>query len=82
MVTFGKLQEIKNKDDFVGFLRAMSEDFVNAPEEWANGDIPSFLEAMAAWVEDRSGSPFDDTDYNKTDYNAIARIIYMGKLYE
>jgi hypothetical protein len=48
----GRLQ---SREDFVVFLRGLSADLQRNPEQWANRDLPAFLEAMSAWVEDMEG---------------------------
>lgn len=79
---FDRLNNVRDKASFIAFLRELAKDYENSPDEWENGDIPSFLEAIAAWTEDFSESPMNDTDRNSIDYYSLARMLYMGKLYE
>lgn len=66
------------------FLSAASRDFVENPEDWENADIPSFLEAMAAWVIDCDGffrrngesPPSDDV------WATIAKVVAAARVYE
>lgn len=51
------------------------------PSEWANKTITDFLGQIASWVDDYS--MFDEeTDWEKVDYKTIAKLLYMGKIYE
>lgn len=50
-----KIESIKTKNDFVQFIEAFSENCVKNLDEWENHDLPSFLEAMAAWMNDMEG---------------------------
>jgi len=45
-------KEIKSKADFLTFLTLYNQDFKSCPEEWANRDLPSFLDALKEWIED------------------------------
>jgi hypothetical protein len=49
------VQRLQSRGDFVAFLRALGTDLQRNPESWANRDLPAFLEAMSAWVEDMEG---------------------------
>lgn len=44
-----------SRKEFVEFVRGFAEQCRQRPEEWENRDLPSFLEAMAAWVDDMDG---------------------------
>lgn len=46
---------IRSREDLVPFLEALSADFAASRATWANGDLASFLEAMAAWSQDMEG---------------------------
>ena len=49
------VQALPSRKDFVEFVRTLAEQCRSRPEEWENRDLPSYLEAMAAWVEDMDG---------------------------
>ncbi len=46
---------IRSRQDFVAFTRTLAEDARRNPGEWENRDLPSFLAALAAWIEDMDG---------------------------
>ena len=35
-----------------------------------------------AWIDDSSKCPNNDMDWESIDYSIIAKILYMGKIYE
>ena len=49
------VQQIRSREDFVAFVRALECDLRTKPSEWENRDLPEYLEALAAWVEDMEG---------------------------
>ena len=49
------VHQIQSRKDFLTFLRALHYHLTERPGEWENRDLGSFLEALAAWVEDMDG---------------------------
>lgn len=76
------IEKITDKDSFVQFLNLLSRDYATNQSEWENKSIIEFIEAMSSWTEDFSASPANDIDWEKADYRTMAKILYMGKLYE
>ena len=77
-----KIEGISCKEDFLSFLAQLAADFQASPQEWENRTVDQYLEAMRSWVEDFSTSEYNDTDWSRVEYSIMARIFYMGKLYE
>ena len=76
-----QINNIVNMDDFLTFVVRLSVDAKEHPEEWKNTTITDFLGQMANWMDDLS--MFDNTiEWEKLDYKAFAKILYMGKIYE
>ena len=48
-------QGIGSREDLVAFLTALRYDLQTKPEQWANRDLPTYLEALAAWASDLEG---------------------------
>src|SRR4051812_44304745 len=46
---------VASKQDFIRLVRELAEQHRQKPQEWENRDLPSYLEALAAWVEDMEG---------------------------
>jgi hypothetical protein len=70
--------------ELVRLLESMVANLRDNPEEWVNGDLESFLGAMAAWVEDmdgyyaNAGQPLPEPPGWRT----IAEILMAAKHYE
>lgn len=77
-----RIEEISDKKAFLAFLDELKSSFRTNSEEWENRTIDEFLNAMQSWIEDFSSSEFNDIDWGKVDYSLLARILYMGKIYE
>lgn len=77
-----RIEEISSKKAFLAFLDELNSSFLKNSEEWENRTIDEFLNAIQSWIEDFSSSEFNDIDWGKVDYSLLARILYMGKIYE
>lgn len=77
-----QIEQISGKEDFLSFLDQLIFDYRNNTQEWENTKIDLYLEAMQTWIEDYSSSEFNDIDWDKISYSTIAKILYMGKIYE
>ncbi len=54
----------------------------NNKDKWENKTIPDYLEQIASQIEDYSDSPANDIVWEKIDFKILARLLYMGKIYE
>ena len=77
-----KIEGISCKEDFLSFLAQLAADFQASPQEWENRTVDQYLEAVQSWVEDFSTSEYNDVDWSRVEYSIMARILYMGTLYE
>lgn len=77
-----KINSISCKEDFVEYIRSLATDFTDSNDEWENITIPDYLEQIASWIEDYSDSPANDIVWEKIDFKILARLLYMGKIYE
>ena len=77
-----RIEKIADKKAFLAFLDELNSSFLTNSEEWENRMIGEFLNAMQSWIEDYSSSEFNDIDWGQVDYSLLARILYMGKIYE
>ncbi len=77
-----RIEKIADKKAFLAFLDELNSSFLTNSEEWENRTIGEFLNAMQSWIEDYSSSEFNDIDWGQVDYSLLARILYMGKIYE
>ena len=76
------MNEVSDKETFLRFVKILVDDYRENSQEWEHNSIDEYLDAMAAWVNDFSKCENNDMDWKKIDYSIIARILYMGKMYE
>lgn len=78
------VQSVRTRDDFVTLVRALQAQLRNKPDEWENQDLPTFLEALASWVEDmegyyrNSGQPVPDPPT----WKALGEMLLAARVYE
>ncbi|MEQ9861123.1 hypothetical protein OI450_03590 [Pectobacterium cacticida] len=79
-----ELFPISSKDDLVKLISALAKDFKENPDEWENKDLPSYLEAIASWIEDMDGY-YENTNQpipKDTNWKVFADILMAAKVYE
>lgn len=76
------IERISGKEDFLSFIQRLVVDYRENPQKWENKSVDEYLQAMISWIEDFSSSEFNDIDWNKIDYITLAKLLYMGKIYE
>ena len=76
------IEKVTDKETFLRFMKMLVDDYRENPQEWEQGSIDGYLDAMMAWIDDFSKCKNNDIDWEKIDYSIIARILYMGKIYE
>jgi hypothetical protein len=74
---------IRSREDFAAFARALSADLHDNPETWENGSLERFLEALAAWAEDKGGyAPGQGKPLPKQpDWRIVGDMLMAGKAY-
>ncbi len=77
-----KINSISCKEDFIEYIEFLARDYTNNKDEWENKTIPDYLEQMASWIEDFAESPANDIVWEKIDFKILARLLYVGKIYE
>ncbi len=82
MSLYEEMQNVRNQKDFILFLNHLSQDAEQHPQEWETLSVPEYLEHVSAWVADYPASPANRIDWNHPDWNTIALLFYMGKIYE
>lgn len=77
-----KINFIDSKEQFLEFMTELEEDFTNNNEEWENQSSDEFIGSVRDWIDDYSNSGQNDIDWKNVDWKLLARLFYMGKLYE
>ncbi|CAK15129.1 DUF7660 family protein [Pseudomonas entomophila] len=75
---------VENKSDLVSLIFSLVKDLRENPEAWQNGDLVSYLEAMAAWVEDMDGY-YENTHQAQPEcaaLNVVADMLMAARVYE
>ncbi|WP_026297167.1 DUF7660 family protein [Paenibacillus daejeonensis] len=81
VMLFQLLQEVNDEKSFLKFVEALGRDYVDHPNEWANGTIASFADAAASWGEESIESLVAYVKPSNP-WKRCADILYMGKIYE
>jgi len=80
-----EVQDITSQEELARFVEKLANASSNPSESWINKDLPSFLEALAAWIEDMDGYyknnnlPYDE---NNISWRNIADMLYAATMYE
>ncbi|MBA0219210.1 MULTISPECIES: DUF7660 family protein [Pectobacterium] len=74
---------VKNKEDIVKLINFLANDVRKNPNKWENNDLPTYLEAMASWIEDMDGfyKNMNRPEPN-IDWAGLADILQAAKIYE
>ena len=76
-----QIENINDLDDFLSFLVKLAMNAKEKPDEWENKTITDYLGQMASWMDDASISN-DIFDWDNVDYKTLAKILYMGIIFE
>ncbi len=76
-----QIEHITNRTELLSFINALAMDAKEHANEWVNPSISDYLEQIASYLEDTSSSD-DDIFSEHTDYQTVAKLLYMGKIYE
>lgn len=84
MKLYEKVDTIRTKDEFIGFIKQLKKDRNDKPEEWENADIQSYLAGISSWIDDMEGyyKNIGKNVPNNIDWSFIATLFYVGKIYE
>lgn len=80
----GQLQHVHSREDLAALIRGLADDFRRKPEEWENGNLTSYLEAMAAWVDDSDGYYRNRSEAvpDQATWKTLGQILLAAKVYE
>lgn len=78
------LKNVKSKEDLLEFINVLIKDLNEKPEEWEEKPVMSYLESMQSWIEDMEGYYINTKQDMPKDinWNFIATLLYVGKIYE
>lgn len=81
---YNELINIATREDFLCFMKKLKEDNQYNEKEWENKEIQSYLDGISSWVESMDGFYHNmglDMPMN-IDWQFIATLFYVGKIYE
>jgi hypothetical protein len=68
-------EQISTKQQFVDFLKLLSNDFENNPDSWENNNLASYLDALYGYC-------YDTVEKDQLTWAEIANILLAAKVYE
>ena len=77
MSVYESLEQVKDRESFLSFIKDLAWDSANNKDEWQNCTIADYLESIAAWIEDS-----DNEELTNLDFKEVAKLFYVGKIYE
>ncbi|MEW2245918.1 hypothetical protein AB0907_01050 [Streptomyces sp. NPDC006975] len=75
---------VASREDLAAFVRSLRRSHAEDGGSWENADLPSFLEALAAWVDDADGW-YRNTGRElppDVDWTFFARALQAATVYE
>jgi hypothetical protein len=78
------LERVETREDLSCFVTELAQDLKENKADWENQDLPSFLEAVSAWIEDMDGFYKNKGEEipESVSWKAFANILYAAKRYE
>ena len=75
---------INTREDLVNFIEVLAKESSSNSKNWENKDLPSFLEAMAAWIEDMDGyyQNKGESVPSQPSWKIIGEILKAATIYE
>ena len=80
----GAITPVQSRADFLAVVQTLLRDLQDRPEEWANADLSSFLEAVGAWIEDMDGyyQNLGRPVPGQPTWQVLAEMLLAAKVYE
>jgi hypothetical protein len=78
------VEDIQTQQDFAAFVQALLGDLRDNPQQWNNRDLPTFLEGLAAWVEDMDGyyQNRQEAIPKQPSWKTLGQILLAARTYE
>jgi hypothetical protein len=77
-------KQIRTREDFLTFVKALNKDLRDHPDTWENKSLDRFLEALGAWIEDMDGYYINQGKPvpRQLDWKVIGDMLMGAKMYE
>jgi hypothetical protein len=79
-----RVRSVQTREDLVAFVADLKADLEANPAAWENGDLASFLEAMATWIQDMDGY-YQNTGQELSElspWKFFADVLMAARIYE
>lgn len=76
--------KIQTRDDLALFIQHLIHDLRTCPERWENTSLETYLEAVAAWVQDMDGYYHNrgETAPKYPTWRHVGEILLAARIYE
>ena len=81
MTVYDQIEKVSDADSFIVFLNSLAKDYRDNHDEWENWNIDAYLESISAWLN-ASKDSHGNGEFEQLDFNALAKLFYVGKIYE
>jgi hypothetical protein len=77
-------ENIATREDLVKFVEDLANEASSVSKNWENEDLPSFLMAIAAWIEDMDGYYQNKGERvpSQPSWKTIGEILKAATIYE
>jgi hypothetical protein len=79
-----QVETVRSREALAGFVRDLVNDLRTRPGEWENDRLDTYLEAVAAWIEDLEGYYRNrgEAAPQEPSWKLLGEILLAAKYYE
>lgn len=79
-----RVERVDSRDGLIEFVRALRRDLEGSDADWENPDLPRYLGAVAAWLEDMDGyfANRGEAVPDPPSWRLFAQVLIAAKYYE
>ena len=81
MAVFDQFESVTDTDSFALFLSNLAQDYKDNHNEWQNWSVDDYLKSISAWIKDWA-ELHGNEEFELLDFKELAKIFYVGKIYE
>ena len=81
MDTFQFARTVKDRNDFIQFLKRLLNDLINNPQDWENTRLDHYIESMAAYLESSNEEILNGNKPSHA-WRLFAEIMVAASIYE
>jgi hypothetical protein len=71
------VRNVIDKETFFRFVAALRDDFDSHADQWQNGSVPSYLDAIGAWSKS-----WKKLEKSPNPWRHAAMVLWAGRIYE